>query len=75
MTRLNRPVRRETFSPKWGDLIVTMTPEGCVVRLKGTRTNYGPVPWGVIMQRGAEMKAAELRATRAANRKKKLRRL
>jgi hypothetical protein len=68
MTRLNKPVRRETFAPKWGELVVIMAPEGCILRMKGKRTLYGPVPWGVIMQRGAEMKAAEIRKARAAKR-------
>lgn len=66
MTRLNKPVRRETFAPRWGDIVVTMDSAGITIREKGRRTAYGPVPFGVIMQKGAEMMAAAARREKAA---------
>lgn len=68
MTHLTKPVRRETYAPKWGNLMVTMTAAGIEIREKGKRTTYGPVSWGTIMQKGAELKAAETRLARASKR-------
>jgi hypothetical protein len=65
-TKISKPVRREAFAPKWGNLIITMDAAGISIREKGRRTTYGPVPFGVIMMQGAKMKAVEAAREKAA---------
>jgi hypothetical protein len=51
MTHLTKPVTRELPAvARLGKrpLLVTLAPEGVVIREKGTRTRYGPVPYGTI---------------------------
>jgi hypothetical protein len=67
-TRLSRHVAREVSTRHWGELIVTLTPEGLELRQKGRRKRY-VVGYGMIYQRGAEIEAVALKKEREARRK------
>jgi hypothetical protein len=67
-TRIGRPVRREVSTRHWGELIVSLTPEGIELRQKGRRKRY-VVPYGVVYQRGAEIEAVAMKRERDAKRK------
>lgn len=51
-----KPVSREVVSGGKA-YIVTMTHAGVTIREKGKRTTYGPVSWGLVLQKGAEQAA------------------
>lgn len=59
-----RPVRRLADD----DLVVTLTPEGVTLRDKGTRTVYGPLPYGWLKLKAAERMAEQRRAARGKRR-------
>jgi hypothetical protein len=73
MTRLTKCVRREVFDSRRGTIIVTMTEAGITFRMKGKRTLYGPVSYGLAMLQGEKMAADALRKERAE--RKKMRRI
>jgi hypothetical protein len=52
-------VKREVYARMHGTLVITLTAEGVYVRTKGRRTEYGPVPYGLILMQGAKAYAAE----------------
>ncbi len=56
-TKLTKNVSREAHSPSWGDLIVTLAPEGIYIREKWTSVCFGPVAFGVIYQMAAKIEA------------------
>lgn len=62
--KIPRLVRRLTED----DLIVTLTPDGVMLREKGRRTQYGPLPYGWLKLRAAERMAEQRRAARAGAR-------
>jgi hypothetical protein len=70
MIAIAKPVRRRVYDAHHGELVVTMRPEGIEVRLKGKRTTYGPVSYGLVFLTGARMRAEETRKQRRANRRK-----
>lgn len=70
-TRLTRNVTRVVPTRRDGDLVVTLTNEGVMVREKGRRTTYGPIPYGKLLIAGARdfvaaQKAAKVAARQAA---------
>lgn len=56
MTKATRPVAREVQS-RYGPLVVTVTTAGLLVRLKGSRTKYGPITWEQVFSLGAKLAA------------------
>lgn len=50
-TRLQRPVTRVVDTRKHGELVVTMTTDGLVIREKGRRTAYACPSYGELYQR------------------------
>lgn len=71
MTKLERgkKVRREIPGTKYGELVVTMTDAGLLLREKGRRTTYGPLDWSWLYLQGAKLLADQVRRERAAKRK------
>jgi hypothetical protein len=77
MTILTKPVRREVVAVglpkgKGGQpraLIVTIAREGVYVREKGRRTTFGPLSFGSLYLRCAEVQAYAIRRERAEKRK------
>ena len=64
-------VVREIPAPGRGrNLMVTLAPEGIILREKGTRTEY-LLPYGVAFVRGAALKADADRRAKAAARKER----
>ncbi len=70
MIAITKPVRRRVYDAHHGELVVTMKPEGLEVRLRGKRTTYGPVSYGLVFLTGAKMRAEEDRKQRRANRRR-----
>jgi hypothetical protein len=68
-TRLQRPVRRVVRTRRHGELVVTLTAEGVMVRELGRRTTYGPLDYGLLLLQGARQFVAEQKAAKAAARK------
>lgn len=66
-TRLERPVTRVVQSHKHGELVVTMTAEGLVIREKGRRTKYLCPSYGELYQRAV---LAEVEARRQPRKRK-----
>lgn len=65
-------LEREVVTVDGKVLVASLTSEGVYMREKGRRTKYGPVGWGYIFHRGAEMAAIrerEERTTRKVVRK------
>lgn len=62
-TRLTRPVRRVVEGPpiyqrgRREQLVVTLDVEGVYVRVKGTRTTYGPVSYALLLIHCAKVNA------------------
>lgn len=56
-TFLKSAIEREVRDSAGKPLVVRLTPEGVYTKLKGTRTWYGPIGYGALFVRGAEMKA------------------
>ena len=54
-TRLHKPVARVVPTRRDGDLVITLTVEGIMVREKGRRTSYGPVSYGKLLLDAARM--------------------
>lgn len=77
MTRLTKPLTREVegVSSRGGKpdtLVVTLSREGLVLRIKGTRHSYPPLSYGTLLFRAAQMEADEItrqRRVRALTRK------
>lgn len=63
MTRLAKEVRREIESSGQA-LIVSLTPEGLMLREKGRRKSFGPLPYGWLYLQAAKLEADSLRAQR-----------
>lgn len=64
-TKLTKPVTR------WDerdDLVITLAPEGVYVREKGRRTRYGPLSYGALKLRCAQVNADAIRKERKARR-------
>jgi Lon protease-like protein len=68
MTRLTKVVRRIVRAGDGRELVVTLGADGVRVRELGRRTEYGPLSYAWLHQRGGEMRAEETRRRRAANR-------
>lgn len=71
MTQLtgNKRIRREVFSNTISRaLIVTLASDGVYVREKGRRTTYGPISYGVLLQKAAAVTAAQTERARPARR-------
>lgn len=45
-------------------LVVTLAPEGVYVREKGKRTQYGPLAYGRLLVKAAEVNAEAIRSER-----------
>lgn len=78
-TRLTRPVVRlvetsATVRSASGALVVTLTPAGLLIREKGRRTSYGPIPYGHLLLEGARRTAASRIAERQRGRTAKVKR-
>lgn len=67
-TRLQRPVKRVVPTRRDGELVITLTSEGVMVRQKGRRTSYGPIPYGKLLLDGARMYIAAEKQRKAAAR-------
>lgn len=65
MTRLTKPVTR---LDERDNLIITLAPEGVYVREKGRRTKYGPLAYGALKLRCAQVNADALRKERKQRR-------
>ena len=72
-TLLSKPVSRVVPTRRDGPLVITLTDAGLLVREKGRRTTYGPIPYGKLLVDGANMYVAEQKRLKAEARK--LRRL
>lgn len=70
MTTLTKPVTRHVYDRGSGDLVVTLTAAGIVIREKGRRTSYGPLGYGALLTLGARAYADEQRAARKAARRR-----
>ena len=68
-TRLSKPVVRVVPTRRDGDLVITLTAEGIMVREKGRRTTYGPISYGKVLLDGARMHVAEQKRLKAERRK------
>lgn len=64
MTTLERRLRRLVQASDGRELVVDIAPEGVYIRERGTRTPYGPVPWGWIHDRAARLTAEKARSER-----------
>lgn len=71
MTRLERgkTVRREVSDPRRGELVITLTDVGILVRQKGKRTTYGPIGYGLVMLQGEKAMAETVRREKLERRK------
>lgn len=58
-TRLTKAVKRVVSTREGQDLVLTLSQAGVFVREKGRRTEYGPVPYGAILMRAAQLTAHE----------------
>lgn len=71
-TPLRRPVARIVSTRRDGSLVVTLTELGLMIREKGRRTTYGPLPYGKLLLAGArdyiEQKKREKREARKLRR-------
>jgi len=56
-TALTKPVSRVVSTRDGLDLVITLTQLGVLVREKGRRTEYGPLPYGSLRLRAAEITA------------------
>jgi hypothetical protein len=65
---LQRAVTRFVVDQKGRPLVVRLTQEGVYLREKGRRAWYGPLGYGWLFLRGAELAANEARAERAKRR-------
>lgn len=54
-TKLTKPVTRVVSTRRDGDLVITLVDAGVLVREKGRRTTYGPIPYGKLLIDGARM--------------------
>jgi hypothetical protein len=68
-TRLERPLRRVVRTRRHGELVLTLTAEGLLVRELGRRTTYGPLDYGALLLQGARQYVADQKAAKAAARK------
>ena len=64
-TRLTKPVRREVDTRRDGPLIITLTPEGVVIREKGRRLSYPPSADGKLLMDGARLHVQEQKQKKA----------
>jgi hypothetical protein len=64
-TRLTKPVAREVMTRRDGPLIVTLTPEGVVLREKGRRLSYPPIAYGKLLIDGARLHVQEQKTQKA----------
>ena len=67
MTTLTRPVTRKVPSLSFGDLAVTVTVEGLVLRQHRHRQNY-LLPWGLAFQRAVTLHVEAARDKKGAKR-------
>lgn len=65
MKVLDKPVHRIVHTRAFSEtLVATFTPEGLLLRPKGTRTTLGPLCWGWLYLKAAELTANAKRAER-----------
>lgn len=64
-TRLTKPVTR---LDERENLVITLAPEGVYVREKGRRTTYGPLSYGALKLRCAQVNADAIRQQRKRRR-------
>ena len=69
MTHLYKKVAREAQAGSYGQVIVTLAPEGIYTREKGRRTTYGPITFSHIHTLGAHIRAIEVKKERLTARK------
>ena len=67
MTKLNKPVRREVQSMRFGPLIVTLTAVGVELREKGRRKSF-LLPYGVAYQNAVTVAVIDERRERRRTR-------
>ena len=69
MTHLYKKVAREAQAGSYGQVIVTLAPEGIYTREKGRRTTYGPITFAHIHTMGAQLRALAVKKERLTARK------
>ncbi len=70
-TKLTRNVTRIVPTRRDGDLVITLTSEGLMVREKGRRISYGPIAYGKLLLDGARMHIEAIKRAKAEARKAK----
>jgi hypothetical protein len=65
-TRLTKAVKREVSTRRSGDLIITLTTSGIVLREKGRRKVYGPVDYGLVFLTAVKQAIKEREQEKAA---------
>lgn len=68
MTNLTKPVRRRVVTAHGTQLVVTLAPEGIVLREPRRRLGY-LLPYGVAFVRAADLHVADAKRQKAAARK------